>query len=64
MELEINNREKDDHTTHGIKHWDLSAYLSILQRIKFSVTGQECSPQAPTISYRQNVIGYYKDRHQ
>ena len=35
-----------------IKYWDLSGYLSILHRIKFSVTGQASSPQSPTISYR------------
>jgi hypothetical protein len=38
--------------TRGIKHWGLSGYSSIMQRIKFSVTGQESSPQSPTISYR------------
>ena len=39
--------------TSGIKHWGLSGYASILTRIKFGVTGQESSPQSPTISYRQ-----------
>ena len=39
--------------TSGIKHWGLSGYASILPRIKFGVTGQESSPQSPTISYRQ-----------
>ena len=39
--------------TRGIKHWGLGGYASILPRIKFVVTGQESSPQAPTISYRQ-----------
>jgi len=39
--------------THGIKHWGLSGYSNILPRIKFGVTGQESSPQSPTISYRQ-----------
>jgi len=38
--------------TRGIKHWGLGGYSSILPRIKFSVTGQESSPQSPTISYR------------
>jgi len=38
--------------TRGIKHWGLSDYLIILPRIKFGVTGQESSPQSPTISYR------------
>jgi hypothetical protein len=38
--------------TRGIKHWGLGGYASILPRIKFVVTGQESSPQAPTISYR------------
>jgi hypothetical protein len=39
-------------TTRGIKHWGLSGYSNILPRIKFGVTGQESSPQSPTISYR------------
>lgn len=42
-------------TTHGIKHWGLGGYASILPRIKFGVTGQESSPQSPTISYRQTL---------
>ena len=40
-------------TTNGIKHWGLSGYSSVLHRIKFGVTGQESSPQSPTISYRR-----------
>jgi len=40
-------------STRGIKHWGLGGYVNILPRIKFSVTGQESSPQSPTISYRQ-----------
>lgn len=39
--------------TSGIKHWGLSGYSSVLPRIKFGVTGQDSSPQSPTISYRQ-----------
>jgi len=39
--------------TRGIKHWGLSGYASVLPRIKFGVTGQDSSPQSPTISYRQ-----------
>jgi hypothetical protein len=39
--------------TRGIKHWGLSGCVNLLPRIKFSVTGQESSPQSPTISYRQ-----------
>lgn len=39
--------------TRGIKHWGLGSYASILPRIKFGVTGQESSPQSPTISYRK-----------
>ena len=39
--------------TSGIKHWGLSGYTSVLPRIKFGVTGQDSSPQSPTISYRQ-----------
>ena len=38
--------------TRGIKHWGLSGYSSVLLRFKFGVTGQESSPQSPTISYR------------
>jgi len=34
--------------TSGIKHWGLSGYVSVLPRIKFSVTGQVSSPQSPT----------------
>ena len=41
--------------TRGIKHWGLSGYSNILPRIKFGVTGQESSPQSPTISYRQTL---------
>ena len=47
--LENNNGQR---TTCGIKHWGLSGYSSILQRIKFGVSGQECNPQSPTILYR------------
>jgi len=39
--------------TSGIKHWGLSGYSSVLPRIKFCVTGQDSSPQSPTISYRR-----------
>ncbi len=42
--------------TRGIKHWGLSGYSNILPRIKFGVTGQESSPQSPTISYRHPLI--------
>lgn len=48
---------KAQHTTRGIKHWGLSGYSSILPRIKYDVSGQGSSPQSPTISYRQTVIG-------
>ena len=44
---------KHERTTRGIKHWGLSGYANILPRIKFGLTGQESSPQSPTISYRQ-----------
>jgi hypothetical protein len=47
--LKNNNGQR---TTRGIKHWGLSGYFSVLPRIKFGVTGQESSPQSPTISYR------------
>jgi len=39
--------------TSGIKHWGLGGYANFLHRIKFGVTGQESSPQSPTISYRR-----------
>jgi hypothetical protein len=41
--------------TRGIKHWGLGGYISFLSRIKYGVTGQESSPQSPTISYRQTL---------
>jgi hypothetical protein len=44
-------------TTRGIKHWGLGGYSNILSRNKFGVTGQESSPQSPTISYRQPLAG-------
>jgi len=47
---EIKNNETP---TRGIKHWGLSGYSNFLPRFKFGVTGQESSPQSPTISYRQ-----------
>ena len=43
--------------TSVIKYWGLSGYSSILPRIKFSVTGQESSPQSPTILCRR-LISY------
>jgi len=36
----------------GIKHWWLGDCASILPSIKFDATGQESSPQSPTILYR------------
>jgi len=53
---------KHQHTTRGIKHWGLSGYASILPRIKFGVTGQESSPQSPTISYRHRCV-LFKNRY-
>lgn len=44
--------KKGQLVTRGIKHWGLGGYSNILPRIKFGVTGQESSPQSPTISYR------------
>jgi len=49
--------------TRGIKHWGLSGYLNILPRREFGVTGQESSPQSPTISYRHPLWGKFKKRH-
>ena len=46
--MRINNEPP----TRGIKHWGLGGYANILPRIKFGVSGQESSPQTPTISYR------------
>ena len=48
-------------STRGIKHWGLSGYSNILPRIKFGVTGQESSPQTPTISYRQTLAARLKN---
>jgi len=60
---QITNNEKHDSKmqnyapiTRGIIHWGLSGYSSILPRIKFGVTGQESSPQSPTISYRHRRV--------
>ena len=53
--------ENHERTTRGIKHWGLSGYLSVLPRIKFGVTGQESSPQSPTISYRHSLGCIYKN---
>jgi len=50
------------HTTRGIKHWGLSGYSNVLPRIKFGVTGQEISPQSPTISYRHRYRTFKIDR--
>jgi hypothetical protein len=47
--------------TSGIKHWGLSGYANVLPRIKFGVTGQVCSPQSPTISYRQPLAFMQKN---
>ncbi len=47
--------------TSGIKHWGLSGYSSVLPRIKFGVTGQVCSPQSPTISYRRPLSATLTD---
>lgn len=38
--------------TCGIKHWGSCGCANFLPRIKFGVTGQDSSPQSPTISYR------------
>jgi len=42
-------------TTRGIKHWGLGGSAIFLPRIKFGLTGQESSPQSPTISYRHTL---------
>ena len=48
--------------TSGINHWGLSSCASVLPRIKFGVTGQESSPQSPTISYRRPLGGTHKKK--
>jgi hypothetical protein len=48
--------------TSGIKHWGLSGYASVLPRIKFGVTGQDSSPQSPTISYRRPLAAMQENR--
>jgi len=53
LKEKMTGNNEHQHPTSGIKHWGLSGYSSILPRIKFGVTGQESSPQSPTISYRQ-----------
>lgn len=50
--------------TSGIKHWGLSGYASVLPRIKFGVTGQDSSPQSPTISYRRPLWARVENRLQ
>jgi len=50
--LKIDEKKNKQMLTRGIKHWGLSGYSSILPRIKLGVTGQDSSPQSPTISYR------------
>ena len=59
---ELKNLELDKllRPTRGIKHWGISGYAIILPRIKFGVTGQDSSPQSPTISYRQPLGGIKK----
>ncbi len=47
--------------TSGIKHWGLGGYANFLHRIKFGVTGQDSSPQSPTISYRQPLWASLKN---
>jgi hypothetical protein len=49
----MDGKDKKRPITRGIKHWGLSGYSGVLPRIKFGVTGQESSPQSPTISNRQ-----------
>lgn len=60
---DMNNRmimNNGQQVTRGIKHWGLSGYSDILPRIKFCVTGQESSPQSPTISYRKPLATTFK----
>jgi hypothetical protein len=54
---------KAQHPTRGIKHWGLGGYANILPRIKFGVSGQESSPQSPTISYRK-TLGAMRAQHE
>jgi hypothetical protein len=55
--MRINNEPP----TRGIKHWGLGGYANILPRIKFGVSGQESSPQSPTISYRKTLCASKKN---
>ena len=54
--------KKWQQVTCGIKHWGLSDYSSVLPRIKFGVTGQESSPQSPTISYRHPLCASEQEK--
>ena len=56
---EIKNNETP---TRGIKHLGLDVYSSILPRTKIGVTGQESSPQSPTISYRHPLPASLENR--
>ena len=53
MKDKLTGKINNETLTRGIKHWGLSGYSSILPRTKFGVSGQESSPQSPTISYRR-----------
>ena len=46
--------------TSGIKHWGLGGYASVLPRIKFSVTGQDSSPQSPTFHTADRYRLFYR----
>lgn len=48
----MTGRKEERGITRGIKHWDLSGYSSVMPHTKFGLSGQESSPQSPTISYR------------
>ena len=62
MTVKLTRNKEHQPLTSGIKHWGLSGYSSILPRIKFGVTGQDSSPQSPTISYRQPLLTRLKKK--
>ena len=62
MKNETTNK-KHQLPIRGIKHWGLGGYVIFLPRIKFDLTGQESSPQSPTISYCHPLGARQNDAH-
>ena len=63
MKDKLTGKINNETLTRGIKHWGLGGYSSILPRIKFGVTGQDISPQSPTVSYRKTLGASVKKDH-